>query len=99
MKIIIDIPKEQYTTLNAKTQDDIVDVIDHGVLIKAIKNGTPLPVRHGRLIDADALEYSCDFEKCVPQTGTGCNHCQYHTITEYEIDNSPTIIEADKEGE
>ena len=43
MKVVIDIPKEQYTTLNAKTQDDIVDVIDYGALIKAIENGTPLP--------------------------------------------------------
>lgn len=59
---------------------------------------TPLPEKHGRLIDADALEYYCDIEKCVQNTGMGCNQCQYHTITEYEIDESPTIIEADKDG-
>lgn len=51
MKIVIDISENQYKTLNAKTQDDIVDVIDHGALINAIKNGTPLPKRTGKWLD------------------------------------------------
>ena len=66
MKVIIDIPEEQFTTLNAKTQADIVAVVDHGVLIKAIKDGTPIPKGHGDLIDRKGLLddlYSRDYTK------------------------------------
>ena len=42
MQIIIDIPEEQYITLNAKTQKDVIAVIDTQLLKKAITNGTPL---------------------------------------------------------
>lgn len=90
MKLVIDITESQYTTLNAKTQDDIVDVIDHGALIKAIKNGTPLPKGHGRLVDADAITKDLNtlqdsFVITTNRTGAfvgiGCT--------------APTIIEAD----
>lgn len=45
-----------------------------------IANGTPLPKGHGRLIDADAL-----WKKWV-----------FDAIGKQEIDDAPTIIEADK---
>lgn len=48
----------------------------------AIKHGTPLPKGHGRLIDADAL-----WKKWV-----------FDAIGKQEIDEAPTIIEADKES-
>lgn len=51
MKLVIDIPKEQYITFNAKSQKEVLAVIDHNLLIKAIKNGTPLPKGHGDLIE------------------------------------------------
>lgn len=47
-----------------------------------------LPKGHGRLIDADALD--------VGQVAKGCG---YKYITKYELDNAPTIIEAEKERE
>lgn len=55
----------------------------------AIKNGTPLPKRHGRLIDADKFntvlfQYKED---------TFCNGMQ---MMLERIDNAPTIIGADK---
>ena len=49
MQIVIDIPEQIY--LNAKT--DMLCGTD--VIVNAIKNGTPLPKGHGRLIDADAF--------------------------------------------
>lgn len=49
------------------------------------------------MIDADKLEYTCNSDECGMLTG--CNHCQYHIITEDEVDNAPTVIEADKEIE
>lgn len=42
IELVIKIPKEQYITLNAKTQEDIVAAIDSDLLIKAIANGTPI---------------------------------------------------------
>lgn len=42
MQLVIDIPKEQYATLNAKTQKEVLAVIDFSLIIKAVKNGTPL---------------------------------------------------------
>lgn len=50
---------------------------------EAIINGTPLPKGHGRLIDADAL-----WRKWV-----------IDAIGKQEIDDVPTIIEADRESE
>lgn len=55
-ELVIKIPEEQYRTLNATTQNDVVTAIDHALLLEAIKNGTPLPEGHGRLGDLDALE-------------------------------------------
>lgn len=79
MKLVIDIPEEQYITLNAKSQEEVLTVIDVSLLIKAIKNGTPLPKGHGRLIDADVLVDGMedDYEFCEAVNAT------------------PTIIEAD----
>ncbi|MBR0090197.1 MAG: hypothetical protein IJP92_00645 [Lachnospiraceae bacterium] len=49
MKIVIDIPKETHeATCNSNMcPSDVTNVV------KAIKDGTPLPKRHGRLIGAD----------------------------------------------
>lgn len=90
MKLVIDIPEDQYTTLNAKTQDDIVDVIDHGALIKAIKNGTPLPKGHGRLIDADDVKEN--HRKWIGYLDEDMIARLNIAIDKYV----PTIIEADK---
>ena len=79
MQIVIDSPEEQYITLNAKSQEEVLTVIDVSLLIKAIKNGTPLPKGHGRLIDTDVLVdgREDDYEFCEAVNAT------------------PTIIEAD----
>lgn len=50
MQIVIDIPERMY--LSAK-EDALCGAI---LLVDAIKNGTPLPKKHGRLGDLDALE-------------------------------------------
>lgn len=52
-------------------------------LEQALKNGTPLPKGHGRLIDGDALIHWHRFE----------------SKSDYDIANAPTIIEADTESE
>jgi hypothetical protein len=56
MQIVIDIPEETYEYWKNHSHEY--------VLAEAIKNGTPLPKGHGRLIDADALEKKmCDREE------------------------------------
>lgn len=53
MKLIIDIPK--YIADMCKECGRVIDA-DTEKVGKAIKNGTPLPKGHGRLIDADELK-------------------------------------------
>ena len=47
MKVVIDIPEEILRTIR---ENDVGNII-----YKAIKNGTPLPKGHGRLIDENEL--------------------------------------------
>ena len=83
MQIVIDIPEEMYKHTQEYESGGFNQEND-GKLFMAIKNGTPLPKGHGRLIDADALfdEYS---EVSLPA----------YIIEPYI--NAPIIIEADKE--
>lgn len=84
MRLIIDIPEKAYKLrlTNPVWYDSNID--------KAIRNGTPLPKGHGRLIDADKLKeiypHDTDWEYPV-------NTNQYVCDT---IDALDTIIEADK---
>lgn len=85
MKLVIDISEElymEYVNLGTGKGTGILSQ-----LIRAIKNGTPLPKGHGRLIDADALYESsrlCHTE----EDGTAC-------VEWREINDAPTIIETD----
>ncbi len=51
MKVVIDISEEEYEL--CRKYDGHLG--DHKAISYAIKNGTPLPKGHGRLIDADTL--------------------------------------------
>ena len=86
MKLVIDIPEEDYERCKKKFQRRIHIISD------AIANGTPLPKEHGRLIDADELlkEKRC-FEDFDGDT--------FNIIHEETVINAPTIIDADKESE
>ena len=87
MKLVIEIPDNEYHQIcelrlhNRTFYDD------------AIRNGTPIPKGHGRLIDygyvVDAIDDWINAEE----------YC-YSNATDYlrnRIRNVPTIIEADKE--
>lgn len=78
MKIVIDIP---YGTYDAIQQGFINQVITNK-LWNSVKIGVPLPKNHGRLIDADALNFNANY--CEP------------LIHKQDIDDTPTIIESDK---
>ena len=53
MKIVIDIPEETYHKIKT-------GLYDYGDMNIIIKNGTPLPKNHGRLIDADELKITME---------------------------------------
>jgi len=104
MKIVIKIPEDAYDYLintsfkkapkimfnqsakDGKHTTKLFDVID------AIKNGTPLPKGHGRLIDADRLKIDNPLYLSLD-----IPYVTEDTVEEI-IDHAPTILEADKEG-
>lgn len=88
MKIVIDINEADYHRFVAgfANEDDATEIQ------KIFKNGTPLPKGHGRLIDADKLDVGYVHDRDGSLSG-------YRYLTKYDIDNAPTIIEADEESE
>lgn len=81
IELLIKIPEKIYKS--------ILDINALGCGVSDIKNiirnGTPLPKGHGRLIDADALNFNADYNEPL--------------ISKRDFDFVPTIIEADKESE
>ena len=92
MKIVIDIPDmkdtDDYFMLGQFRMPN--DGQKYGeVVTNAIKNGTPLPKGHGRLIDADDLTWA---RHTVDKYGY-----EEDTVVSWDdIVDAPTIIEADK---
>ena len=86
MQIVIDIPIEKYNRI-VYEDSGIEELRDY------IRKGTPLPKGHGRLIDADEL-----YGNFIDGTeGYDCNTWSRIEIGDI-IEDTPTIIEADKEG-
>ncbi len=94
IEMVIKIPKEEY--------EMIVNSEDCGLhtLTRAIANGTPLPKGHGRLIDADALKKDNEVTEWISlnPVRTGKMLKSFSELFVKKIDNTKTIIEADKEG-
>jgi len=99
MQIVIDIPEDYYKVIKEiPAEYSTTDML-------IIRNGTPLPKGHGRLIDADALKkYIDDCDCCVgcENESYGCADkckCPDYLDEDMEriINNQSTIIEADKE--
>lgn len=85
MQIVIDIHEEIYDHIKERFMYGYVNTELDKVGL-AVRNGTPLPKGHGRLIDADELR---------------CENADFDTYNDYclmfdEIDNAPTIIEAER---
>jgi len=96
IELVIKIPEVFYEAL--RKTDMMVSGQRSGktlmsVIYNAVANGTPLPKGHGRLIDADELkkEYPHDTDWDYP--------VNTNSYVVESIDNSHTIIEADKESE
>ena len=87
MEILIDIPEEMWE----RVKDGYVPL----GISKYLKNGVSLPKGHGRLIDADAIEYTHAIARCLEDGHNWNELC----VTENELYDTPTIIEADTESE
>lgn len=81
MEIVIKIPDKLYETIISDEYG-----VHQGCIYDIIRNGTPLPKGHGRLIDADAFESRCMFDSSIK----GMEDVIY-ALSGYE-----PIIEADK---
>lgn len=87
MKLIINISEEAYKMV----QDNWLAVQAEGTIFEnAVLNGTPLPKRHGRLIDVSDIEWAKHQEER--------NYIDYEVIDWDDIVNAPTIIEAEEEA-
>ena len=86
MKIVIDLDEKYYNDIkNSPTASNYSTLY----ALFGIRNGTPLPKGHGRLIDADLLKNQ--FPMWVDNSP--------HIVVNNMISKAPTIIEANTESE
>ena len=88
MKIVIDISEKDKKFLDMYKDNSFIPKQILNIVLDAVKNGTPLPKGHGRLIDAGKLK--------MHYVGTELGN-DLEVYLEPTIENAPTIIEADKE--
>lgn len=100
MQIVIDIPDNEYTLV--KNREDFY--VNRDNIVSYVRNGTPLPKGHGRLIDADDLirelgsEHIGGIDAIMQYRGTNTWEDGLHTAWR-DIESCTTILEADKEVE
>lgn len=82
IELVIKIPKAYYELVLERCKDP--------VLLNAFKSGTPLPKGHGKLIDADDLDIT------TITTDDYSGNEVLDVVLKDDIDDAPTIIEADK---
>lgn len=91
MQIVIDIPEDVLKrTVFYREFKDLDDCV---TTIKALEKAVPLPKGHGRLIDAEELlkhQYLIDDSATLSARDV---------VEVYDIEDAPTIIEADSEVE
>lgn len=81
MKIVIEMKEHYWNEIQELTEDE------KDFCQRVISEGTPLP-KHGRLIDADWIEDNCPYY----YSDEDARLC--YAVN--DVDNAPTIIEADK---
>ena len=90
IELVIKIPEEIYSRILERNR---IHTFDNETVCDAIKNGTPLPKGHGRLIDADKLHH-CECKGNFSE----CDTCLDDDLCNL-VNEAPTIIEADTERE
>lgn len=106
MQIVIDIGEHNKNVIDRFVNGEGFEVLPTPIVddvIRAVRNGKPLPKGHGRLIDADYLR-----DVLLPHNYHGNNKYlvpyadrKGYRLRDREVDgtiiNAPTVIEADKE--
>ena len=89
MKLIIDIPKEEYELVRHENKSFRTEL----ELMNAVANGVPLPKHHGRLKDVDAFlsKVKADREHSAYSGSWTADD----VLTALDNSYAPTIIEAD----
>lgn len=88
MKLIIELDEEIYDyVLSSLEENDHLPAFFDKDLRVAVRNGTPLPKGHGRLIDEERISLS----------GIHFETERDHAMMIGRLNSAPTIIEADKE--
>ena len=87
MQVVIDIDEYDYKKAMELVSEGVFDYNGTTAhLFRSVINGTLLPKGHGRLIDVSDLTPDSDYED-----GT------FYSVSIRQINDAPTIIEADKE--
>ena len=93
MQIVIDIPDYTWTSIQRGEYCGIIN----DEMYKNVRNGIPLPKGHGRLKDIDEIEwYGCTTAFDCPHKDRECKDCDRAECSKTQVDDIPTIIEADK---
>lgn len=95
MQIMINLPDKMYNDYY-KHKDEVMRIGSE--IDKCVANGIPLPVGHGRLIDADVC-YN-ELKKEIPNVDIDCSLKPYEEgiySAMMEIKDTPTILEAESE--
>lgn len=93
MRVIVDIPDEEYKTLSNMSEKEKVNELSYYERI--IANGIPLPKGHGDLIDRNYFidKYAgCGSVYCED---ISCNDCNSRIINKLDVDSAPAIISSD----
>ena len=95
MKIMIEMPDEEYNKIKKCNNTYLTKMELY------VKNGIPLPKGHGRLIDGNLLKKNiCKWLRpSKPDENEIVEVADVAVSTIAEIEEQPTIVEADMEGE
>jgi hypothetical protein len=97
MQLVINIDENLYTRLFDMSANTMRDM---RAACSTIRNGTPIPKGHGRLKDFDKIEwYGCTTDFDCPFRHLDCKDCKRAECDKTQVDEIPTIIEADRSEE
>lgn len=105
MQIVIDIPEEYYKDIYSNTEIMIYGGMRSGktylaTLLRAIRNGTPLPKKHGRIGDLDSIMNDiCNSINEMTNIGISVDGQYLWAKLNDAVDNASTIIPADTDKE
>ena len=96
MKIVIDIPEDNFKRIRELAEVNGLSNNLMGYSLLAIAHGTVLPEGHGDLIDRNYFEDKYAGCGSVYCEDISCKDCNSRIVNKLDVDSAPTIIESDK---